>query len=179
MPVWGQWPWQLPSAIAVANWFADVAAGGPTAVRSIAVAVRWLQGNMGFTGPPLESPLLRGASVPHPERVLCQAMELPLRAWSQYSLQAASSTGTLRLPASLILYKVFFKYAQCHAFQHRMCGVRALAGRVSKGKVLRGATFYVAPEKHFSGSEKLALELQRLEAPKSFFEASKINFEAS
>ena len=116
--------------------------GGPTAVHSVLVALRWLRINLGFAGFPLESPLLRGASVCHPERVLRQAAELPLKVWAQYSTQAAQGAGTLRLVASLILYlatvSLRFKHAQRRAFQRDVCGDRALVGRVSNGKSTEG-----------------------------------------
>ncbi|CAK0797313.1 unnamed protein product, partial [Prorocentrum cordatum] len=137
-----------PTALEVALWLSDVAGGGPTAVRGVLVALRWLQANLGFNGLPLDSPLLRGTTEQHPERVLRQAVELPFKVWVQYVHLASKGKGAIQLMARLILYvatiSLRFKHAQRHSFQHQLCSSRTLVGRVSKGKVLRGAAFYVA-----------------------------------
>eukprot|EP00959_Pyramimonas_sp_CCMP1952_P048869 1020897-Pyramimonas_sp.AAC.1 len=91
-----------PTAPEVALWLSDVAGGGPTAVRGVLVALRWLQANLGFNGLPLDSPLLRGTTEQHPERVLRQAVELPFKVWVQYVHLASKGKGAIQLMARLI-----------------------------------------------------------------------------
>ena len=158
---WGRWTkWCLkngctgqvtlaaPSALCLATWLTDVASGGPTAMRGVLVAMKWLRVHLGLTHLPLDSPLLSGTTQAHPEKVLRQAAELPLKVWSQYSLIAHQGKGTIKLMASLVLYiattALRYKHAQRHNFQTSMCTTYTMVGRVSKGKVLKGAAFYVA-----------------------------------
>ena len=65
---------------------------------------------------------------------------------------ADKSDGSLRLIVALVLYiatlPLRYKHAQRHQFQHEMCTERTLVGKVTKGKVLHGAAFYVAGPTH-------------------------------
>ena len=137
-----------PSPLALATWLDDVAAGGPTAARGVLSGMRWLRANLGLSGLPLDSPLLRGFVSPHPAKPLRQAAELPLKVWSQYSLLAREAAGPLQLLSALAMYiatvTLRFKHAQRHTFVHDRCGSRTLVGYVSRGKVKGGAAFYVA-----------------------------------
>ena len=114
-------------------------------MRGVMASLRWLRNNIGLSSLPLDSPLLRGSAVEQPERVLRQAVELPLKVWAQYSHLALTASGTLRLMAQLSLYtatvSLRFKHAQRHEFMADLSSGRTLAGRVSKGKVARGLRY--------------------------------------
>jgi len=142
-----------PPAVVFADFVEDTARGGPTAAQSIFAAFKWLKIHLGFSGFPLDSPLLRGRERVDKGHQSSPQDEMPLKVYSHF-LALAKEDSVLGFFASGVLALLSFdlRFAHSARFQFHLdkCTPRTLVGVVYRGKNKAGAPFWCSAPSHIA-----------------------------